>query len=116
VLARSGAYNRTLTPFGFQGEDRTLWQSQDLYYKLSPFNYAHQISTPLLLVHGELDTNTGTFPDQSIRFYNALKGHGCVTRLVMLPFESHAYVAKESVLHLLWETDFWLQNFVKNKK
>lgn len=115
-IARSGAYNRTLTPFGFQAEERTFWEAPDVYFKMSPFNYANTIKEPLLLIHGEADNNSGTFPMQSERFYNALKGHGATTRLVMLPHESHGYAARESILHTLWEMDQWLEQHVKNKK
>jgi dipeptidyl aminopeptidase/acylaminoacyl peptidase len=115
-IARSGAYNRTLTPFGFQSEERTYWEAQNVYTQMSPFSYAHKIKEPLLLIHGEADNNSGTFPIQSERFYNALKGHGATTRLVMLPLESHGYSAKESVMHTLWEMHQWLEKYVKNKK
>ena len=114
-IARSGAYNRSLTPFGFQAEERTYWEAMDVYNKMSPFSYANKIKEPLLLIHGEADNNSGTFPIQSERFYNALKGHGATTRLVFLPAESHGYRAKESVLHMLWEMDQWLEKYVKNK-
>ncbi|WP_192820533.1 S9 family peptidase [Rufibacter sp. LB8] len=114
-IARSGAYNRTLTPFGFQAEERTFWQAPEVYNKMSPFNYANKIKTPILLIHGEADNNSGTFPIQSERFYNALKGHGATTRYVVLPSESHGYGAKESVMHMLWEMDQWLEKYVKNK-
>lgn len=96
-IARSGAYNRSLTPFGFQNERRTYWEAQTLYTELSPFSYADRIAEPLLLVHGELDDNTGTFPVQSERFYAALRGNGGIARLVMLPYEAHGYVGRESV-------------------
>lgn len=115
-IARSGAYNRTLTPFGFQAEERTYWQSPDVYYKMSPFSYADKIKTPLLLIHGEADDNSGTFPIQSERFYDALKGNGGTSRLVFLPSEAHSYKAKESILHMLWEMNTWLDTYVKNKK
>lgn len=114
-IARSGAYNRTLTPNGFQAEERTYWQAPDLYYKMSPFSYADKINTPLLLIHGEADDNSGTFPIQSERLYSALKGFGATTRLVYLPYEAHSYRAKESILHMLWEMDNWLDKHVKNK-
>lgn len=114
-IARSGAYNRSLTPFGFQAEERTYWEAGDVYHKMSPFNYSHEIKTPLLLIHGEADNNSGTFPMQSERFYAALKGHGATTRLVMLPYESHGYRARESVMHTLWEMNEWLEKYVKNK-
>jgi dipeptidyl aminopeptidase/acylaminoacyl peptidase len=113
-IARSGAYNRTLTPFGFQAEERTYWQAPDVYNKMSPFTYANQIKTPLLLVHGEMDNNPGTFPIQSERLYNAIKGHGGTVRYLVLPYESHGYSAKENILHLLWEQNQWLDKWVKN--
>ena len=115
-IARSGAYNRTLTPFGFQYEQRTYWEAPEVYFNMSPFSFAHQVKTPILLIHGEADNNSGTFPIQSERYYNALKGHGATTRLVFLPHESHGYAAKESVLHTLWEMDSWLEKYVKNRK
>jgi dipeptidyl aminopeptidase/acylaminoacyl peptidase len=114
-VARSGAYNRTLTPFGFQQEERTYWQAPEIYYKMSPFNYAHQIKEPILLIHGEADNNSGTFPIQSERFYNALKGHGATAKLVFLPHESHGYRARESILHTLYETNAWMDKYVKNR-
>jgi len=114
-IARSGAYNRTLTPFGFQAEERTFWEAKDIYLSMSPFTYADKIKEPLLMIHGEADNNSGTFPMQSKRFYSALKGHGATVRLVMLPHESHGYRARESIMHMLWEMDSWLEKFVKNK-
>ena len=113
-IARSGAYNRTLTPFGFQGERRTYWEAVDTYTKLSPFTFANKINEPLLLIHGQLDSNPGTFPMQSERLYHAIKGHGGTARLVMLPYESHGYQAKESVMHTLAEMVNWLDTHVKN--
>jgi dipeptidyl aminopeptidase/acylaminoacyl peptidase len=113
-IARSGAYNRTLTPFGFQNEQRSYWQAPEVYSAMSPFMNADKMKTPLLLVHGEADNNTGTFPIQSERYYNALKGFGATTRLVFLPYESHGYTAKESLLHMLWEMNGWLDKYVKN--
>lgn len=114
-IARSGAYNRTLTPFGFQSEERNYWEAPEVYYKMSPFMHADKMKTPLLLIHGEADNNSGTYPMQSKRYFNALKGLGATVRLVILPNESHGYRAKESVLHLLWEQDQWLEKYVKNK-
>lgn len=114
-IARSGAYNRTLTPFGFQSEPRTYWEAPEIYYAMSPFMHADKVKTPILLIHGIADNNSGTFPVQSQRFYNALKGHGATARLVMLPLESHGYSARESVMHMLWEVDQWLEEYVKNK-
>ena len=115
-IARSGAYNRTLTPFGFQNEDRTYWQAPQLYYEMSPFSYANKIKTPILLIHGEMDDNQGTFPINSERLFNAIKGHGGTTRFVYLPYEAHGYRAKENILHMLWETNTWLDTYVKNAK
>ncbi len=112
-IARSGAYNRTLTPFGFQSEERSLWEAPDIYVAMSPFMHAEKVNEPLLLIHGEADNNSGTFPMQSERYYNALKGHGATTRLCFLPHESHGYRARESVLHMLWETEQWMDTYVK---
>jgi dipeptidyl aminopeptidase/acylaminoacyl peptidase len=114
-IARSGAYNRTLTPFGFQSEERNYWEAPEVYYGMSPFMHADKMKTPLLLVHGVADNNSGTYPMQSERYFNALKGLGATVRLVMLPKESHGYRAKESILHLLWEQDQWLEKYVMNK-
>ena len=114
-IARSGAYNRTLTPFGFQSEERSYWEAPEVYNSMSPFMHSHTMKTPLLLVHGQADNNSGTYPLQSERYFNALKGLGAPVRLVMLPKESHGYSAKESVLHMLWEQDQWLEKHVKNR-
>ena len=114
-IARSGAYNRTLTPFGFQSEERSYWDAPEIYYSMSPFMHADKMKTPLLLIHGEADNNSGTYPMQSERYFNALKGLGATVRLVMLPKESHGYAARESILHMLWEQDQWLERYVKNK-
>ncbi len=114
-IARSGAYNRTLTPFGFQSEERSYWEAPDIYYEMSPFMHADEMNAPILLIHGEADNNSGTYPLQSERYFNALKGLGKIARLVMLPKEAHGYRAKESILHLLWEQDQWLEKYVKNK-
>ncbi len=114
-IARSGAYNRTLTPFGFQSEQRNYWEAPEVYNAMSPFMHAEKMKTPLLLVHGEADNNSGTYPLQSERYFNALKGLGATVRLVMLPKESHGYQARESIFHLLWEQDQWLEKWVKNK-
>jgi dipeptidyl aminopeptidase/acylaminoacyl peptidase len=115
-IARSGAYNRTLTPFGFQAEERLLWQAPDTYIKMSPFMYAQQVKDPILLIHGQADDNSGTFPIQTERFYHALKGNGATVRMVLLPNEAHGYDARESIMHMLWETWVWLDKYVKNKK
>jgi len=106
-IARSGAYNRTLTPFGFQSERRSFWEAKDIYMNVSPFNYADKIKKPLLLIHGEADNNPGTFTVQSERLYQAVKGNGGTARLVLLPHESHGYRARESVLHVLAEMFDW---------
>ncbi len=115
-IARSGAYNRTLTPFGFQNEERTYWQAPQLYYEMSPFSYADKIKTPILLIHGDSDDNPGTFPINSERLFNAIKGHGGIVRYVSLPFEAHGYRGKENLLHMLWEMNTWLDKYVKNAK
>lgn len=115
-IARSGAYNRTLTPFGFQSEERTFWEAQQVYLEMSPFVYADKIKAPLLLIHGDADNNPGTFTLQSERLFGAIKGLGGTCRLVLLPYESHGYSARENILHVLWETDQWLENYVKGKK
>ncbi len=115
-IARSGAYNRTLTPFSFQNEDRTYWQAPQLYFDMSPFSFAHQLKTPILLVHGEADDNTGTFPIQSERMFQALKGNGGNVRYVVMPYEAHGYRGKENILHLLWEEHQWLEKYVKGMK
>jgi dipeptidyl aminopeptidase/acylaminoacyl peptidase len=113
-IARSGAYNRSLTPFGFQNEDRTFWQAPELYNEMSPFNHADKIKTPLLLIHGEMDNNTGTYPIQSERMFNAVKGHGGTVKFVSLPYESHGYAGRENILHTLAEQFEWLEKYVKN--
>jgi dipeptidyl aminopeptidase/acylaminoacyl peptidase len=114
-IARSGAYNRTLTPFGFQSERRSFWEAPELYMKMSPFTYANKINEPILLIHGEADNNTGTFPIQSERLFQAIKGSGGTARLVMLPHESHGYRGRESVLHVLAEMFDWADKHVKNR-
>jgi dipeptidyl aminopeptidase/acylaminoacyl peptidase len=111
--AESGAYNRTLTPFGFQTERRTFWEAQDIYLRMSPFMIADKIKTPLLLIHGEADNNTGTFPIQSERLYQAIRGNGGTVRLVMLPLESHGYGGRESIEHVLWEELSWFDKYLK---
>ena len=113
-VARSGAYNRTLTPFGFQSERRTFWEAKDMYLKVSPFAFADKIKSPILLIHGEADDNSGTFPIQSERMYQALKGNGATVRYVTLPYEAHGYVGRESVEHVQWEMLNWFDKYVKN--
>ncbi|MFN1834956.1 S9 family peptidase [Balneola sp. MJW-20] len=113
-IARSGAYNRTLTPFGFQAEPRTFWEAPEIYFSMSPFMHADDINEPILFIHGEADNNSGTFPMQSKRMYAAVSGLGGTARLVMLPNESHGYSARESVLHMLWEQTEWLNAFVRD--
>jgi len=113
-IARSGAHNRTLTPFGFQSERRTLWEAPDVYLKMSPFLNANKIKEPILFIHGEADNNQGTFPIQSERMYAAVRGNGGTTRLVMLPHESHGYEARESIEHTLYEMISWFNRHVKD--
>ncbi len=113
-IARSGAYNRTLTPFGFQSEQRNYWESPEVYNAMSPFMNASKVKTPILLVHGEADNNPGTFTLQTERYFQALKGLGATARMVILPKESHGYAAKENILHLLWEEDQFLEKYLKN--
>ncbi|MBZ5727883.1 MAG: prolyl oligopeptidase family serine peptidase [Acidobacteriia bacterium] len=112
-IAESGAPNRTLTPFGFQSERRTLWQAPEVYLKMSPFMYADKIKAPLLLIHGEADDNSGTFPIQSERMYEAVRGNGGIVRLVFLPFEAHGYRGKETIEHVNWEKLTWFDKYVK---
>jgi dipeptidyl aminopeptidase/acylaminoacyl peptidase len=113
-IARSGAYNRSLTPFTFQNERRTFWEAQEVYTKMSPFFYADKINEPILMTHGEADNNSGTFPIQSERLYAALKGLGKTARFVLLPLEAHGYAARESNLHTLYEMLNWMDKYVKN--
>ncbi|MEN6322024.1 MAG: prolyl oligopeptidase family serine peptidase [Proteiniphilum sp.] len=112
-IARSGSYNRTLTPFGFQSEERSYWEAPEVYNDISPFMHADKMKAPLLLIHGEADNNSGTHTMQSERYFQALKSFGAPARLVILPLESHGYVARENVLHLLWEQDQWLERYLK---
>ncbi|MFY8059514.1 MAG: alpha/beta hydrolase family protein, partial [Planctomycetaceae bacterium] len=112
-IARSGAYNRTLTPFGFQNERRTFWEAPDTYLRLSPFAAADRIRSPLLLIHGEADNNPGTHSQQSERLYQAIRGTGGVARLVLLPLESHSCIARESIEHTLWEMQEWLRRWLR---
>ncbi|MGH9657875.1 MAG: alpha/beta hydrolase family protein, partial [Bryobacteraceae bacterium] len=113
-IARSGAHNRTLTPFGFQSERRTLWEAPEVYLRMSPILSAHKIGEPILFIHGEADNNAGTFPIQSERMYQAVRGNGGTARLVMLPHESHGYAARESVEHVLAEMIAWFDRHVKD--
>jgi len=115
-IAESGAYNRTLTPFGFQNERRNYWEAPDVYNRMSPFMNADKVKDPIMLIHGIADNNSGTFPIQSERFYAALKGFGATVRLVLLPAESHGYAARETILHKHWEVLNWMNKYVKNKK
>jgi dipeptidyl aminopeptidase/acylaminoacyl peptidase len=114
-IAESGAYNRTLTPFGFQSEERDIWHAPEVYMQMSPFMYADKVKHPILLIHGQADNNSGTDPIQSERFFNALKGNGATARLVFLPLESHGYRGRESVLHGLAESYDWMEKYVKNR-
>jgi dipeptidyl aminopeptidase/acylaminoacyl peptidase len=115
-IARSGAYNRSLTPFGFQNERRSFWEAPDVYVNVSPFTRADKIKDPLLIIHGINDDNPGTFPLQSERLFDAINGNGGTARLVLLPLESHGYVCRESVLDVIAEMLEWGERFVKNRK
>jgi dipeptidyl aminopeptidase/acylaminoacyl peptidase len=114
-IARSGAYNRTLTPFGFQSERRSFWEAKDVYMNVSPFTHAHKINEPLLMIHGDADNNPGTHTMQSERLFQAIKGNGGTARLVLLPHESHGYRARESVLHVLAEMFEWADKYGSGK-
>ena len=115
-IARSGAYNRSLTSFGFQSERRTLWEAPDVYTKVSPFFHADKQKRPLLLIHGEADANPGTVPLQSRQFFEAIRGNGGTARLVMLPYESHIYSAMESMEDVLAEMLNWFGKYVKTPR
>jgi dipeptidyl aminopeptidase/acylaminoacyl peptidase len=115
-VARSGAYNRTLTPFGFQSERRSFWEAPEMYMKVSPFAYADKIKTPLLLIHGQADNNPGTFTIQSERLFDAIKGNGGTAKLVLLPLESHGYSGRESILHVLAEMIEWSNKYARDKQ
>jgi dipeptidyl aminopeptidase/acylaminoacyl peptidase len=115
-FACSGAYNRTLTPFGFQTEERNYWQNSELYNRISPFQNAHKMKHPLLLFHGDADNNPGTFTLQSERYFLALKGLGATTKYVNLPHESHGYRGKENLLQVYFEMDNWIKKYVINKE
>lgn len=112
-IARSGAYNRTLTPFGFQTEQRNYWDVPDVYNKMSPFMNANKMKKPILLIHGEADNNPGTFTLQTERYFQALKGLGANARMVILPKEAHGYEAKENIMHMLWEQEQFLDKYLK---
>ncbi len=112
-IARSGAYNRTLTPFGFQSEQRNYWDVPEIYNTMSPFMNADKMKTPLLLIHGDADNNPGTFTLQTERYFQALKNLGAPVRMVLLPKESHGYQAKENIFHVLWEQDQFLEKCLK---
>lgn len=114
-VARSGAYNRSLTPFGFQSEGRSYWKAKEVYDEMSPFNYADKVKDAILLIHGQMDNNMGTFPVQSERFYQALVYHGATARYLQLPYESHSYMGRETILHMLYETGAWLDKYLKYK-
>jgi dipeptidyl aminopeptidase/acylaminoacyl peptidase len=113
-IARSGAYNRSLTPFGFQAEQRTYWEALETYIEMSPFTHANQINEPILLIHGADDPNPGTYPVQSERLFEAIKGNGGTVRWVVLPLEEHGYRARASIGHMLWEQFRWADTYVKN--
>ena len=113
-VATSGSYNKTLTPFGFQSERRSVWEAPDVYQKVSPFFYADKIKTPVLIMHGADDANPGTTPLQASKLYEAIRGNGGTTRLVMLPHEPHWYAAAESNEQMVYEMLRWFDKYVKN--
>jgi dipeptidyl aminopeptidase/acylaminoacyl peptidase len=113
-VATSGSYNKTLTPFGFQNERRSVWEASDVYLKVSPFFFADKLKTPLLIVHGAEDANPGTTPLQANKLYEAIRGNGGTTRLVLLPHEPHWYTAMESNEQLVYEMLRWFDKYVKN--
>jgi dipeptidyl aminopeptidase/acylaminoacyl peptidase len=115
-VATSGAYNKTLTPFGFQNERRSVWKDQSVYLKVSPFFFADKIKLPLLIMHGADDANPGTTPLQAVTLYEAIRGNGGNARLVMLPHEPHWYAAMESNEQLAYEELRWFDKYVKNSK
>ena len=112
-IAMSGAYNRTLTPFGFQTERRTLWQATETYLAMSPLLYSDRIEAPLLLVHGLKDDNAGTSPQQSLQFYQAIRGNGGDVELLLLPSEGHSYRGRESVLRTAAQMLAWFDAHLK---
>jgi dipeptidyl aminopeptidase/acylaminoacyl peptidase len=81
---------------------------------MSPFLAADKIKRPLLLIHGEADNNSGTFPIQSERMYQAVRGTGGIVRFVSLPAEAHGYLARQSIEHTLYEMLRWFDLYVKN--
>ena len=113
-IARSGAYNRSLTPYGFQDENRDYWSAMELYHEMSPFDHANKLSGALLLVHGNADQNSGTHTIQSERYFQALRGHKKYIRYVELPEDGHTYQIRENILHYLYEANLWLDKYVKN--
>ncbi|MEM9545965.1 MAG: prolyl oligopeptidase family serine peptidase [Bacteroidota bacterium] len=114
-IARSGSYNKTNQPFGFQGERRSLFEATDSYINCSPTFFADKVNEPILIIHGADDSNPGTLTFQSEVFYEAVRGSGGTARLVLLPFEDHGYRAKESIEHVLWEQMSWFDKHVKNR-
>ncbi|MEL6492882.1 MAG: alpha/beta fold hydrolase, partial [Cyanobacteria bacterium J06621_3] len=112
-IARSGSYNKTNQPFGFQAERRSLFEARDAYIHLSPTFFADQIKQPILIIHGDADANPGTLTFQSEVFFEAVRGSGGTTRLVLLPFEDHGYRAKESIEHVIWEQLRWFDTYLK---
>jgi len=113
-VATSGSYNKTLTPFGFQNEQRSVWEAPDVYRNVSPFFFADKFKTPILIVHGAEDANPGTTPLQASKLYEAIRGNGGTARLVMLPHEPHWYTAMESNEQLIYEMLNWFDKYVKN--
>lgn len=113
-VATSGSYNKTLTPFGFQNERRSVWEAQSVYLKASTFFYADKLKLPILIMHGDDDANPGTTPLQARKLYEAVRGNGGTARLVMLPHEPHWYASMESNEQLVYELARWFDKYVKN--
>jgi len=112
-IAGDGAYNRSLTPSGFQAERRTLWEAPHTYIEMSPFFKADQIDTPLLMYHGGDDDNSGTFPIQSRRMIHALTTLGKTAVLYEYPYESHTPRAIENKLDMWARFIGWFDTYVK---
>jgi dipeptidyl aminopeptidase/acylaminoacyl peptidase len=112
-IARSGSYNKTTQPFGFQSERRSLFEARDVYIQVSPTFFADKVNEPVLVIHGDDDSNPGTLTFQSEVFFEAVRGSGGTARLLLLPYEDHGYRARESVEHVLWEQLRWFDKYVK---
>ena len=114
-IARSGSYNKTVQPFGFQSERRSLFEARDVYIQVSPTFFADQVDEPVLIIHGADDSNPGTLTAQSEVFFEAVRGSGGTARLVLLPFEDHGYQGRESIEHVLWEQLRWFDTYLRGE-